>query len=212
MTLLVLRLLCPRLSALSWANPQPVLLRPHQPAFFHLPSGESIDLTFDAQADQPIEILIETSAPGAQFQVLTPAGQVLATQIAGDSEWVVLVLPCVESGQYRLVVHPDRNSGVSLRVYLLKFATGGFHGRTAAAKDFSLAQSFAKASDSASLQAAIEKYKRAAVKWTADGDREGEALALMGEARTWLNLSEYGKALASLNEARLVSLDRKSVV
>jgi tetratricopeptide (TPR) repeat protein len=209
LTLLILSLLgtVSRLSALSGAGREPVLLHPHQPAFFHLPGGGAIDLTFETQADQAIEILIETSAPGAQFQVLAPSGKIVLVQIARDAEWEVVILQCAESGQYRLVAQPpDRNAGVSLRVDLLKFASADFDRRTAAAADFSLAQSFARATDSASLQAAIEKYRRAVVKWTADGDREGEALALMGEAKTWLNLSEYGKALAALKQARLVSL------
>ncbi len=206
--LLILSLLGPvsRLSALSGADRQSVLLHSPQPVFFHLPAGESAALTFEVQAGQAAEIQIETSAPGTQFQVFAPSGQSVMAQIARDPEWLVVMLPCAESGQYRLVAWHPHGNAASLRVDLLKFASAGFDDRAAAAADFSLAQSFAGAPDLASLQAAIDKYRRAAVKWTEDGDREGEVLALMGEARTWLNLSEYGKALAVLKQARLVSL------
>lgn len=192
------------------SNENPTLLLPNTPAFVHLPQGHSALFDFDAQTRQGAEILMEASAPNADFQVLSPSGKTLLVVNVKEPGWAVIVFPVVQSGQYRLVAHRENSqqegSGISLRAVFLQFPLAEMDNRVKAAKLLSDAQSLAQSPDSSPLHTAIVRYQRAAAVSAALVDREGEALALMGQARTWLNLSEYGQALASLRQARLVSL------
>jgi tetratricopeptide (TPR) repeat protein len=192
------------------ADQHPILLLPHEPAFAHLPRGSFVVFALVARAGQGTEILIETSAPNADFQVLAPSGRALLVANVKEPGWAIILFPVAESGQYQLVVRQEvaqeENSGISLRADLLQFNSADMEDRVRAAKLFSDAQLLAQSPDSSPLRSAIDQYRRAARIWAAHGDREGEALALASEARTWLYLSQYNNALAALSHARLVGL------
>lgn len=192
------------------SDQHPRLLLPHNPAFVHLPRGCSAVFAFDAQARQGTEILIETSAPNADFRVLAPTGKSLLAVNVKEPGWAVILVPVAHSGRYQLVarheVAQQENGGISLHAVFLQFPFADMDSHVKAAKLFSDAQLLAQSPDSSPLHTAIGRYRRAAAISAARGDREGEALALAGEARTWLDLSQYNNALAALNRARFVSL------
>lgn len=207
-----LLILAPPLFALgtAGADQHPILLLPHQPAFAHLPWGSFVVFVLTARTGQGAEILVETSAPNADFQVLAPSGKALLVANVKEPGWAILLFPVTESGQYQLVVRrvaaQEEKSGISLRADLLQFNSADIDDRVKAAKLFSDAQLLAQSPDSSPLRTATYRYRRAAAIWAAHGDREGEALAFAGEARTWLDLSQYNNALAALRHARLVGL------
>jgi CHAT domain-containing protein len=202
------------LSALAptGSDQYPTLLLPHKPAFVHLPEGRSALFAFDAQTRQGAEILMDTSAPNADFQVLEPSGKTLLVVNVKEPGWAVILFPVAQSGQYQLVARQEvaqqENSGISLRAVFSQFPFADMDNRVKAAKLFSDAQLLAQSSDSSPLHTAILRYRRVAAISAAQGDREGETLALAGEARTWIDLSQYNNALAALNRARLLSLRR----
>ena len=59
------------------ADQHPILLVPHKPALVHLPWGGFVVFALDAHTHQEAEILVETSAPNTDFEVLTPSGNAL---------------------------------------------------------------------------------------------------------------------------------------
>jgi CHAT domain-containing protein len=187
---------------------QPAVLCPHLPALFHLPAAGSLELTLVAQAPGHAGLFIETSAPGANFLVLAPDGKTLETIHAEQSGWVAVPFRLPQAGQYRLLAGTqakDANSGLSFRAEFLPLASVNADSDTKAAAIFAGAHSLARSPHSASLHLAIEKFRQAAALWAAAGDREGQVLALAGEARAWLDLSEYQNALAALNRAQTLS-------
>jgi tetratricopeptide (TPR) repeat protein len=185
------------------------LLLPHETAFVHLHGGCFVVFAFDAQTHQGAEIMIETSAPNANFQVLAPSGKTLLVVNVKEPGWAMILVPIAQSGQYQLVacqeVAEQENSGISLRAVFSQFPLADIDNRVKAAKLFFDAQLLAQSPDSSPLHTAILRYRRAAAISAAQGDREGETLALAGEARTWIDLSQYKNALAALNRARLLS-------
>jgi CHAT domain-containing protein len=187
---------------------QPAVLSPHLPALFHLSAAGSVELTLVAQAPGHAGLFIETSAPGADLVLLAPDGKTLETIDAEQPGWFAVPFPIPQAGQYRLLVRTqpkDANSGLSFRAVFLPLASVNADSDTKAAAIFAGAHSLARSPHSASLHLAIEKFRQAAALWAVAGDREGQLLALAGEARAWLNLSEYQNALAALNRAQTLS-------
>jgi tetratricopeptide (TPR) repeat protein len=183
-------------------------LLPHTPAFFSLNRGNSLILTFDARGHEA-EILIETSAPGLEFAIVSPGGQQLSEARAELPQWLTLSFPCAEPGQYRLVARmrsvADDVDGASFRLELQTFSAAGVKGLQEAEAVFATARSLAGSPQEAPVRASIARFRQAGKAWAAVGDREGELLALAGEAQAWLQLSDYPAALAALKRARVLS-------
>jgi CHAT domain-containing protein len=183
-------------------------LSPRLPVLFHLPAAGSLELTLVAQTPGRAGLFLETSAPGVDFVLLAPDGKTLETIDAEQPGWFVVSFPISQAGPYRLLVRApanDANSGLSFRAELLPLASVHADSDAKAAAVFTGARSLARSPHSASLHLAIEKFRQAAALWAVAGDREGQLLALAGEARAWLNLSEYQNALAALNRAQTLS-------
>ncbi len=182
---------------------------PHTPAFFSLNRGGSLTLRFDVTSGREAEILIETSAPGLEFAVLSPGGQQLSKAAAELPQWLTLSFPCAEPGQYRLVARmksaPDDVDGASFRLELQTFSAAAVKGLREAEAVFAAARSLAGSPQEAPVRASIARFRQAGKAWAAVDDREGELLALVGEARAWLELSVYPAALAALERARMLS-------
>ena len=203
--ILLLSLLIP---IASGAAADRAVLSPGLPVLFHLPASGSLELTLVAQAPGHAGLFLETSAPGADFALLAPDGKTLETIDAEQPGWFAVPFPIPQAGEYRLLVRTqakDVSSGLSLRAEFLPLASVNADSETKAAAIFAGAHSLARSPHSASLHLAIEKFRQAAALWAAAGDREGQLLALAGEARAWLNLSEYQNALAALNRAQTLS-------
>jgi tetratricopeptide (TPR) repeat protein len=207
--LLCLLVPAPTLLATNGTDPQSSAALPHQPTYFHLPAGTSLVLTLSAKTCRQAEILIETSAPGTDFVLVAPGGRQLQAIDATKPGWFVLWFPCAPATAYRLIaraaVMQDKGGGISLHVDYLPWASFG-DDRAHAAALFVDANALAGSPHATPLHTAIDKYRQAAMIWATLGDREGQLLAVAGEAGAWLNLSEYDNALAALNRARLLSL------
>ena len=184
------------------------VLSPRQPVPFHLPAAGSLELTLVAQAPGYAGLFLETSAPGADFVLLAPDGKTLKTIHMETPGWFAAPFPIAQAGPYRLLVRTpanDANRGLSFRAEFLPLSSVRANGDTRAAALFAGAHALAHSPHSTSLRLAIEKFHQAAALWAAAGDREGQLLALAGEARAWLNLSEYQNALAALDRAQTLS-------
>jgi CHAT domain-containing protein len=184
-------------------------LLPRTPAFFTLAAGDSLTLTFDATAGHEAEILVEASASGVEFSVFSPGGQQLSADRAELPQWLALSFPCAELGQYRLVARTkstgDGIEGASFRAVFLTFPVAGVKELRRAETIFAVARSLASSPQQAPVRASIARFRQAGEAWAAAGDREGEVLALAGEAQAWLDLSDYPATLAALDRARILS-------
>lgn len=215
---LLLSLLAPFSTLLALASSelvgQPARLLPHHPTFLHLSAGGCRTLTLDAQAGEEAELLIETSAPGADFTVVDPSGRRIQTIEAEQPGWLVVSVRFATAGLYQLVPRAEsthtEGGGISLHLDLLPpISVGdrsGAQNRAEAEAWFSSAQILARSPHAGPIHTAINQYRKAAADWAASGDRESRMLALAGEARAWFDLSDYANTLATLNRARNLSL------
>jgi CHAT domain-containing protein len=204
----------PITAAASGGHDQPPsVLLPHQPAFFHLSTGDIVTLEIDTHSSQAAELLIETSAPDAGFTVLAPDSRPIQTFDAGQPGWLAVSIPFVERGRYQLMLRAgsiqNGGSGISLHLdYLPLSVIEHAHAQSLAQAEklLSNAQTLSRSLHAAPLRTAIKEYEQAAAAWATAGSREGQLIALAGEARTWLDLSDYVNALAALNRAESLSL------
>ena len=182
-------------------------LVPSVPTLFHLPNAGGLSLALDPAEDSYAEILIETSAPGIEFSVLDPDGRQLKAISGQYSEWLTVSFPRAARGTYHLVARAKPSEhymdGVTFRAVFLHFRAGAST-RTRAEALFLSAQTFARSPKALSLREAIDAYKQAGATWAVAGEREGQVLALVGEAEAWLGLSEYNKATVALHRAAAV--------
>ena len=194
----------------SESDEKPTVLVPHQPIVFHVNSGGSVALAFGGQVGKLAEILIEASAAGAEFVVLTPDRRALETISAEKPGWLAASFLLAQAGQYRLMARAkaveNGVGGISCRAEFMVFSSVSAESHNRAANLMAEAQSLSQPLESDTLHAAIAQYRRAGVVWAAAGDREGQVLALTGEAKAWLDLSIYSEALAALNRAGYLSL------
>jgi tetratricopeptide (TPR) repeat protein len=193
-----------------WAQQQTDNLLNHSPKIVRLASGEWRNFALNSEQASTAEILIETSAPGGEFVVLSPRGGELRRIYAEHPEWLAISFRFTERGHYRLMVHATAakgdESGISLRIVSLSFPVAYAANRANAEALFSEAQSLARSPHAARVRDAIAKYRQADAKWALAGSLEGQVLALGGEAQSWLELSDYNNALAALNHAYSLSL------
>ncbi|HTV54209.1 MAG TPA: hypothetical protein VMI06_04765, partial [Terriglobia bacterium] len=191
--------------AQSARQEQSASLLPRQPTLFQLASGKALSLLLDPAEGKHAEILIETSAPGTEFVVLSPDGQQLQTASAEYSEWLAISFPCAGRGAYRLLAlatpSQDSEHSIVFRAVVLHFSAAGVPTRLKAETLFARAQMLSRSSKATGLRKAIDAYKEAGTTWAAAGVHEGQVLALVGEAQAWLGLSEHDKAIATLYRA-----------
>jgi tetratricopeptide (TPR) repeat protein len=180
-------------------------LIPRRPTLFHLADGDSIYLTRGDAQGKHAEIFIEPSAPGAKFVVLAPDGRQLQVASADDPEWLTLSFPFAEPGQYRLLARAKPAGGytgaISFRAIFLPDSAASAAGNAKAEAMYASAQTLSRSPKAADLRQAIAQYKQAGATWAASGNNEGQILALAGEARARLDLSEYDNATAALYSA-----------
>jgi CHAT domain-containing protein len=181
----------------------------HGPRLFRIPAAGSISVGLDAAEGRHAEILIETSAPGVDFVVLTPDGQQLQAASAEYPGWLTISFPFSVRGNYRLVARakpsPDYVHGVVFHAVLLDFSPNEAVTHSKAEALFASAQTFSRAPKALGLREAIHAYRQAGAAWAAAGEREGQVLSLTGEAQAWLGLSEHDKATAALNRAAVIA-------
>jgi tetratricopeptide (TPR) repeat protein len=182
----------------------------HSPKIICLASGDWFSLTLSSEQGRAAEILIQTSAPGAEFAVLSPGGDQLKRIYAEQPKWLALSFRLNERGQYRLMAHAppskDDYGGISVRIVFLSFPVAYAADRASAEALFNEAQALAGSPSAAPVREAISRYRQASGKWELATCREGQVLALVGEAQSWLELSEYDAALTALDRAYPLSL------
>ena len=180
-------------------------LLPRRPMLFHLADGDSICFTRGHAQGKHAEIFIETSAPGTEFVVLAPGGRPLQAASADYPEWLTLSFPFAERGEYRLLARAkpagSYTGAIAFRALFLPNSAASAAGNAKAEATYASAQTLSRSPKAADLRQAIAQYKQAGTTWAVAGNDEGQILALAGEARARLDLSEYDNATAALYSA-----------
>jgi len=180
----------------------------HQVTVFHLGAGGGFPLALPLLEDAGWEILLETSSPGVEFEVLAPDHSVASAAAAEFPGWIVLRARCTKSGIYSLTARAmlgrEDTDGSAVRVAVLSVPAPDLVSRANAGAVYAHAQDLSRGPKASDLQQAITRFKQAGALWSASGDREGQILALTGEARARLNLSQHDKSNAALIMAKAI--------
>ena len=180
-------------------------LLPSRLMFFRLPQSGSLSVKIASAEGKYSEILIESSAPGIEFNVLAQDGRVLQTASPKYSGWLAISFSPAPREEFCLTARarsPQADlSGAGFRAELLHFSAREAVTRSNSEAIFNSAQALSHSQKAVGLREAIDAYKKAGASWAFAGLREGRILALAGEARSWLGLSDHDKAIAALNRA-----------
>jgi CHAT domain-containing protein len=191
--------------------PPAFALAPGQSAMFHTSPGASLEIPLDTEGAKAAEILIETSGPGAVFQVVSAANREIKAVSQQGAAWAVISFPIDNRMPYRLISRTEAKSenaaGIQFRAEWLSVAPGSLAARAHAEALFSSAESLRKSDRAADIHDAWLNYRQAAIAWRSGGERIGEVLALAGQAQAAIELSEYDRSLSILDRALALSAD-----
>ena len=200
-------------------------LGPRQAQVFEFGAQGSLTVALSVQAAKRVELLIETGAPVLTFSVQAPSGSKVLSLTPEQSGWMAVSFAVTEPGAYRLIatttstlgsapVKSEPTTSLRFRVELLSVSSALRERHVGGESLYAEAEKLRNSELQADVRSAIAKYRQAAFYWGGAGnheprhkpDREPEILALAGEARSWLELSQYQSAAQVLDHALALSV------
>jgi CHAT domain-containing protein len=166
-------------------------------------------LRLDVSGSSAIEILLDSSVPGISYRVTTGDGEEIRSGRVTTFGWaaIPMAIPASSTVRYPFQIELKTESsveglpGVNVRAEVWPIPLNRLESDRAATRLFNSAQLLHRSLKGEDVRRAILKFAQAAQQWQRAKYPYGQALALGGKGESEIELSRYGDAKRTLDDA-----------